>query len=153
MEYSTLQPRQGINENGVIKENQERLSQDTAQLFAADKPRPGFRKVSTDFQQVQTVNKGQGRLEKRRSQTGAMRNDSRDWPGLGQVYRLERCFTWIRQGKVIKTRQEVEDGITSLSREKASPKRGIQVRRKHWRIAYGHGSAVPSPWTNSSQDP
>ena len=121
----------------VVKENQERLYQDIERLFAPDKPKPGFGKISTDFQQAQTVNKGHGRIEKRQIQTSAMLNDYVDWPGLGQVYRLERCFTWVRQGKAIKTSHEVEYGITSLTQAKASPKRIMQIRRKHWRIETG----------------
>lgn len=121
----------------VVKENQERLYQDIERLFAPDKPKPGFGKITTDFLQAEMVNKGHGRIEKRRIQTSAMLNDYVDWPGLGQVYRLERRFTWMRQGKVIKTSQEVEYGITSLTREKASPKRVMQVRRKHWLIETG----------------
>jgi predicted transposase YbfD/YdcC len=121
----------------VVKENQERLYQDIERLFIPDKPKPGFGTISTDFLQAETVNKGHGRIEKRQIHTSAMLNDYVNWPGLGQVYRLERCFTWMRQGKVIKTSQEVEYGITSLTREKASPKRVMQVRRKHWLIETG----------------
>ena len=121
----------------VVKENQERLYQDIERLFASEKPKPGFGKISTDFLQAETVNKGHGRIEKRHIQTSAMLNDYVDWPGLGQVYRLERRFTWMRQGKVIKTSQEVEYGITSLTREKASPKRVMLVRRRHWLIETG----------------
>jgi hypothetical protein len=66
-----------------------------------------------------------------------MLNDYLDWPGVGQVYRLERTFTWLRGGQVIKTSREVEYAITSLTREKASPKRVLQVRRKHWLIETG----------------
>jgi predicted transposase YbfD/YdcC len=121
----------------VVKENQERLYQDIERLFALDKPKPGFGKITTDFLPAETVNKGHGRIETRQIQTSAMLNDYVDWPGLGQVYRLERRFTWVRQGKVIKTSQEVEYGITSLPREKASPKRVMQIRRKHWLIETG----------------
>jgi predicted transposase YbfD/YdcC len=121
----------------VVKENQERLYQDIERLFTPDQPKPGFGKITTDFLQAETVNKGHGRIEKRCIQTSAMLNDYVDWPGLGQVYRLERSFTWVRQGKVLKSSQEVEYGITSLSREKASPKRVMQLRRKHWLIETG----------------
>jgi len=121
----------------VVKENQERLYQDIERLFAPDQPKPGFGKLTTDFLQAETVNKRHGRLEQRCIQTSAMLNDYVDWPALGQVYRLERRFTWLRRGKVIKTSQEVEYGITSLTREKASPKRVLQVRRKHWLIETG----------------
>lgn len=121
----------------VVKENQERLYQDLERLFAPDQPKPGFGKIPTDFLQAETVNKGHGRIEQRRIQTSVMLNDEVDWPALGQVYRLERRFTWLRQGQAIKTSQQVEYGITSLSREKASPQRVLQVRRKHWRIETG----------------
>lgn len=121
----------------VVKENQERLYQDIERLFAPDHPKPGFGKISTDFLQAKTVNKGHGRIEKRQIQTSAMLNDYVNWPGLGQVYKLERRFTWIRQGEVTKTSQEVEYGITSLARDKATPKRVMQVRRKHWLIEIG----------------
>jgi predicted transposase YbfD/YdcC len=121
----------------VVKENQERLYQDIERLFTPDKPKPGFGKITNDFLQAETVNKGHGRIEKRQIQTSAMLNDYADWPGLGQVYRLERHFTWMRRGKVVKTSHEVEYGITSLPREKASPKRVMQIRRKHWLIETG----------------
>jgi predicted transposase YbfD/YdcC len=81
----------------VVKENQERLHQDIERLFAPEKPKPGFGKITTDFRPAETVNKGHGRIEKRQIQTSAMLNDYVDWPGLGQVYRLERRFTWLRQ--------------------------------------------------------
>jgi predicted transposase YbfD/YdcC len=120
-----------------VKENQERLYQDIQRLFAPDKPKPGFGKIATDFQSAQKVNCGHGRIEKRTIQTSAMLNDYLDWPGVGQVYRLERKFTWMRRGKVYKTSCEVEFGITSLSREKASPEKVLAVRRKHWLIETG----------------
>jgi predicted transposase YbfD/YdcC len=121
----------------VVKENQERLFQDIARLFAPDHPKPGFGKIATDFQTAQSVNKGHGRIESRSIQTSAMLNDYVDWPGLGQVYRLERSFTWRRAGKVVKTSHEVEYGITSLTRAEASPKRVLEVRRQHWLVETG----------------
>ncbi len=121
----------------VVKENQGRLYEDIERLFAPDQPKAGFGKIATDFEQAETVNKGHGRIEKRQIQTSAMLNESLDWPGVGQVYQLKRQITWLRQGKVIKTSQQVEYGITSLSREKARAKRVMQVRRKYWSIETG----------------
>lgn len=121
----------------VIKENHPRLYQDIHNLFAPDCPKPGFGKIITDFQSAETVNSGHGRIEKRSIQTSRMLNDYLDWPGVGQVYRLERTFHWRRRGKVIKTSQEVEYGITSLTRPKATAKRVLQVRRQHWQIETG----------------
>lgn len=120
-----------------VKENQPRLYEDIRRLFAPDKPKPGFGKITTDFLTASQVHLGHGRLEKRTLQTSAMLNDYVDWPGIGQVYRLERQFSWLRQGKVYKTSCEIEYGITSLSRDQASPSKVLQVRRQHWLIETG----------------
>lgn len=120
-----------------VKENQPRLYEDIRRLFAPEKPKPGFGQITTDFLSARKVNLGHGRIEKRSIQTSAMLNDYVDWPGVGQVYRLERKFAWIRRGKVYKTSCEIEYGITSLSRDQASPAKVLQVRRKHWLVETG----------------
>jgi len=122
-----------------IKENHSRLLADIQQLFAIpdETPKPGFGKVSTDFQSVSTVNKGHGRIEKRILHTSTMLNDYLDWPGLAQVYRLERQFTWLRKGQIIRHSCETEFGITSLSRTQASPADLLHYRRQHWGIETG----------------
>lgn len=121
----------------VVKENQARLYQDIERLFAPDKPLPGCGQLPTDFQRAEKVDYGHGRIEKRSIQTSALLNEYLDWPGSGQVYRLERTFTWMRRGQAIKTSHEVEYGITSLTREKASARRVLQVRRQHWLVETG----------------
>jgi predicted transposase YbfD/YdcC len=121
----------------VIKENQERLYQDIERLFAPDTPLPGCGQLATDFQSAELVNGGHGRIEKRSIQTSALLNGYVDWPGSGQVYRLERTLTWMRRGQAIKTSQDVEYGITSLTRTKASAQRVLQVRRQHWLVETG----------------
>lgn len=120
-----------------VKENQPRLYEDIQRLFASDNPKPGFGKVKTDFLSAHKTNYGHGRLEKRTIQTSAMLNDYLDWPEVGQVYRLEREFSWIRQGKIYKTSRQIEFGITSLSREQASPAKVLLYRRKHWLVETG----------------
>jgi predicted transposase YbfD/YdcC len=120
-----------------VKENQPRLYEDIQRLFAPDNPKPGFGKIANDFLSTAKVNYGHGRLEKRSLQTSAMLNDYVDWPGIGQVYRLERKFHWVRQGRVYKTSGEIEYGITSLPRDQASPAKVLQVRRQHWLVETG----------------
>lgn len=120
-----------------VKTNQPRLYEAIERLFAPDKPKPGFGKISTDFQTATKVNYGHGRLEKRTIQTSSMLNEYLDWPGVGQVYRLERKFDWVRQGKVFKTSCEIEYGITSLSNTNASPPQVLQFRRGHWFVETG----------------
>jgi predicted transposase YbfD/YdcC len=120
-----------------VKENQPQLYQDIEHLFAPDQPKPGFGKITTDFVSATKVNYGHGRLEKRTIQTSAMLNEYSDWPSLGQVYRLERKFEWIRRGKVYKTSSEIEYGISSLSTAQAAPAKILRLRRQHWLIETG----------------
>ena len=120
-----------------VKTNQPRLYENIERLFAPDTPKPGFGKISTDFKLLSKTNYGHGRLEKRTIQTSSMLNEYIDWPGAGQVYRLERKFDWIRQGKVFKSTTEVELGITSLADKQASPADLLDLRRQHWFVETG----------------
>jgi predicted transposase YbfD/YdcC len=120
-----------------VKENQGRLYKSIQELFAPEYPRPGFGKIQTDFQTAQKVNKGHGRLEVRTIQTSEMLNSYSGWPGLAQVYRLERTIQYWRSGNCYRTTCEVEFGITSLTRQKASASRLLEIRRAHWGIEAG----------------
>lgn len=120
-----------------VKENQSNLYKNIQSLFAPEYPKPGFGKIQTDFLTAQKVNKGHGRLEKRTLTTSEMLNSYAAWPGLAQVYRLEREFQWWRRGVCYKTSYEVEFGITSLSRHKATPMKLLEIRRTHWGIETG----------------
>jgi len=122
-----------------IKENHPRLLADLESWFAVPdhQPKPGFGKIRTDMRTTRQVNKGHGRLEIRTLQASERLNAYLVWPGLQQVYRLEREFRWLRQGQVYKTSCEVEYGLTSLSAAQASPQKLLQLRRQHWRIETG----------------
>lgn len=120
-----------------VKENQPQTYTAIQQLFTEQNPSPGFGKAQTDFQRSEKVNKGHGRIEKRSLTSSALLNDYLDWPGVAQVYRLERKFTWLRQGQVIKTSRKVEYGMTSLPRYKANAARLLNMRRQYWQIETG----------------
>ena len=120
-----------------VKENQPQVYQAIQRLFAPDQPKPGFGKITIDFQATRQVSYGHGRIEIRTLQTSEMLNDYLDWPGLAQVYRLERQFFWVRQGQTYKTSCEIEFGITSLVRKVAPPAKVLKVRRAHWLIETG----------------
>jgi predicted transposase YbfD/YdcC len=130
-----------LNENGEyvfpVKENQLNLYKNIQSLFAPEYPMPGLGKIPTDFLTAQTVNKGHGRIEKRTLTTSEMLNTYAAWPGLAQVYRLEREFQWWLRCICYKTSREVEFGITSLSRKKTTPRKLLEARRTHWGIETG----------------
>lgn len=115
----------------LAKDNQARLSQDIAQVFAPEVYVPGFSPGPTDFRTVQQVSKGHGRLEKRRLTVSSLLAESSDWPGLAQVFQLERRST-NRHGEVL--RDEVVYGLTSLTAAEASPRRLLTLQRRHWAI-------------------
>jgi predicted transposase YbfD/YdcC len=120
-----------------VKENQPQLYKNIQSLFAPEYPKPGFGKIQTDFLTAQKVNKGHGRIEIRTLTTSEMLNTYAAWPGLAQVYRLERQFQWRRNGRSYRTSREVEFGITSLTRQEAAPERLLQIRRAHWGVETG----------------
>jgi predicted transposase YbfD/YdcC len=120
-----------------VKENQPQIYQAIQRLFAPDQPKAGFGKILTDFQTAKQVSYGHGRIEIRIIQTSEMLNEYLDWPGVAQVYRLERKFFWVRQGQAYKSSCEVEYGMTSLVRKVATPAKVLSVRRQHWQIETG----------------
>jgi predicted transposase YbfD/YdcC len=120
-----------------VKNNQQRLHYDIQHLFEPDQPKPGFGKIQTDFETARQVSFGHGRIEIRTIQTSEMLNDYLDWPGVGQVYRLERQLFWIRRTQIYKTTFEIEYGISSLARKQAPAIKILKVRRSHWAIETG----------------
>lgn len=83
---------------------------------------------------VETVNKGHGRREKRTLWTSTELNDYLDWPGVAQVFRIERVIWHEKQRGY--TRQVVY-GLTSLLPERASPKKLLALVRGYWEIETG----------------
>jgi len=120
-----------------VKENQPQLYRNIQSLFAPEYPKPGFGKIQTDFLTAHKVNKGHGRIETRSITTSEMLNAYAPWPGLAQVYRLERQIQWRRNGHCYRTSCEVEFGITSRTRQEASPEQLLSIRRAHWGIETG----------------
>jgi hypothetical protein len=99
-------------------------------LFAGDQECvPGFSPAPTDFRTASTTNSGHGRIEKRTLTTSSLLNDTCDWPGAQQVFKLERESELVARGQ---RRAEVAYGITSLSAAEAGPDRLLAIVREHW---------------------
>jgi predicted transposase YbfD/YdcC len=77
-----------------VKENQPRLYEDIQRLFAPDKPKPGFGKITTDFLSARKVNLGHGRLEKRTIVTSLARHQA----SPAKVLRIRRQHWLIETG-------------------------------------------------------
>jgi predicted transposase YbfD/YdcC len=77
------------------------------------------------------VDHGHGRLEERRLTTSPALVEYSDWPGLAQVFQVERRVTVKKSGA---QRAEVVYGVTSLSPNRAGPEGLLRLVRQHWQI-------------------
>jgi predicted transposase YbfD/YdcC len=118
-----------------VKGNQPRMHWAIQKLFVyeACKLQQGT-PLSKEIRVASDVSKGHGRLEKRTIWVSSQLNEYLDWPGVQQVFRLER-LTWDSRRKGYK--REVVYGLTSLSAKKASAQKLLRLIRKYWGIESG----------------
>ena len=115
----------------LVKENQPTLLADIGLLF--DPPAALGPAALLDRREASTRDRGHGRREEvRRLVTSTDLAAYLDWPGLAQVFRLER--TWREHGK---SKRAVLYGITSLSPADGPPERLLALKRGHWAIENG----------------
>ncbi len=116
----------------LVKGNQPLLERDQHWLF---EPSPGAEPPLPllDRREARTIERGHGRQQEVRhliastDLTGYV-----DWPGLAQVFRLER--TWQERGR---SKRQVQSGITSLDPDIGTPARLLALKRGHWGIENG----------------
>jgi predicted transposase YbfD/YdcC len=118
----------------LVKDNQPQLHADVEQWFQPESHVKGFSPVAKDFQTVRSTDKGHGRREERTLTTSSLLSDYLAWPGVSQVFKLERRSVNTLTGQL---RQEVVYGITSLTAQKASAKRLNRLVRDYWGIENG----------------
>ena len=107
----------------LVKENQPTLLADLALLF--DPPAALGPAALLDRREASTRDRGHGRQEEvRRLVASTDLAASLDWPGLAQVFRLER--TWREHGTA---KQALLYGITSLSPADGPPERMLALKR------------------------
>ena len=109
----------------VVKANQPQLLEDIATVCALA-PTAGEQRTA-----AATLDLGHGRIEQRRLQTSNVLAGDRDWPGLAQVFHLERQVIIKKTGEV---REEVVAGVTSLAPERADAARLLALVRGQWQI-------------------
>jgi predicted transposase YbfD/YdcC len=109
----------------IVKGNQPQLQQDIRLVFQEPIARTEI------ITACETVDYGHGRLEERRLTTSLALVGYSDWPGLAQVFQIERRVTVKKSGT---RRAEVVYGVTSLSPERARPEGLLRLVRQHWQI-------------------
>jgi len=118
----------------LAKDNQPTLHADIATFFAPTPPTVLGGKVPTDFQTARTVDKGHGRLNRRHITVSSELVGYTDWPGLAQVFQIERERVETKTGRIT---HETVCGLTSLTRAQASPERLLDLIRSYWGIENG----------------
>jgi predicted transposase YbfD/YdcC len=113
----------------IVKENQPQLREDIATLFREPQV------VAETLTQARTVESGHGRIEERCLTASTALVGYTDWPGIQQVFRLERTVTIKKTGA---KRHEVVYGITSLSPQRANAACLLRLSRRHWRVEATH---------------
>jgi predicted transposase YbfD/YdcC len=108
----------------IVKENQPHLHADITLVFA--QPPWG------DLQETaSTVEIGHGRIEQRTLTASSALAGISSWPGLAQVFQLERQVTRKKTGE---EREEVVYGVSSLGAERATPSQLLALVRGQWQI-------------------
>jgi predicted transposase YbfD/YdcC len=109
----------------VVKGNQPQLHQEIHLLFQ------DVDALAEPMAAAETVDVGHGRIEQRRLTTSAALVGYNDWPGLAQVFQIERHVT-MKASRV--QRYDVVYGVTSLCPAQAGPERLLGLVRQHWQI-------------------
>lgn len=119
----------------IIKDNQPETAEALARLFAPEPVVKGFSPASHDeFQAKQTMGKTHGRIETRTLTASPASPVWLNWPGVAQVFKLERRFVRVKDQHV---EHDVVYGVTSLTAKEASPERLLGLVREHWAIENG----------------
>ena len=117
-----------------VKENQPALRSSIEALFEIEEGRTRLKAMKNDFSRAESIDKQHGRLEQRRITTSSMLCGQEDWPGLRQVFKIEREVEEVATGK---RRSETVYGVSSLSAKRADAARLLEIVRKHWMIENG----------------
>jgi predicted transposase YbfD/YdcC len=109
----------------IVKGNQPQLHQEIEVVFQEPTV------LAETMTASETVDSGHGRIEQRRLTTSTALVGYSDWPGLAQVFQVERSVTLKKSGA---QRHDVVYGVTSLGPERAGPERVLGLVRQHWQI-------------------
>lgn len=109
----------------VVKGNQPQLREDITTVFVLP-PIVGETRMVAE-----TVDYGHGRIEQRRLYTSDVLVGYSDWPGLAQVFQLDRQVIRKKTGEL---REERVAGVTSLPPERADAAQLLALVRGHWHI-------------------
>lgn len=109
----------------IAKDNQPNLLRDIKDVFAEPQL------LADTMAEARTLDIGHGRIEKRHIITSTALADFSDWPGLHQVFQLNRTVTEKKSGKMT---SEIVYGLSSLDSDQGTPEAIMTFTRQHWHI-------------------
>jgi predicted transposase YbfD/YdcC len=112
-----------------IKDNQPTLAADVEQFFVPPRHVPGWPTPAMPQEQACATQVGHGRIEKRVLTLIPDQESYLDWPGVAQVFQLERTVT---QKATQKMTQETVYGITSLTPAKTSAAQLLALTQQYY---------------------
>jgi predicted transposase YbfD/YdcC len=117
-----------------LKDNQPTLLADVEQFFKPLPKSAGWYRPQLPQTKAETINKGHGRVEKRTLTLMVDEKQFLDWPGVRQVFKLER---FVKQLSTSKESTEVIFGITSCDPATTSAEQLLTWTRHYWAIENG----------------
>lgn len=117
-----------------VKDNQASLRDEIKTVFDIEQGKTPLKVPANDLQSATSVDKGHDRIEERRLSVSSVLRGHRRWPGLEQVFQVERQVYEVRRQK---SYSETQSGTTSLSVEQASAAELLSLVRNHWGIENG----------------
>lgn len=125
---------QGGDYMWMVKDNQPTLREDVERFFEPPRQVPGWHPPLMPQETAQETNKAHGRIETRRLTVIPDEENYLQWPGLRQVFQLERQVVHPRKGTKTK---ELFYGITSLPYASGCATQLLKWTRQHWGIENG----------------
>lgn len=118
----------------AVKDKQAEMRAEIEALFAIEEGKTALKAMSNDLQSAETCDKEHGRLERRRLTSSSLLAGQMTWPGLQQVFKIEREVEELKTGK---RRQEIAYGMTSLTSQQANAEKLLAMVRQHWMVENG----------------
>jgi predicted transposase YbfD/YdcC len=116
----------------TVKENQATLLAEVQTVLG---PLPAREARKQQRRWTETVNAGHGRRETRVLLAAAVSEEQVHWPGIAQVFLLERRrYHPAKAGQAARHSRELMYGITSLTVPEAGPETLLQLQRGHWSV-------------------
>lgn len=125
---------QGADYIWTVKDNQLTLREEVALFFQPPRRAPGWRAPAMTEHVAKTSQLGHGRLETRTLRLIVDEYGYLDWPGVKQVFQLERKVTRSATGEVS---TEIVHGITSLAPEQVDASQLLEWVQGYWGIENG----------------